>query len=282
MSVVLVTGGNTGIGLETCVALAGQGHHLVFTSRDATRGESARREIVGRSSSESVDVMALDLACFASVREFAGAFLDRYDTLDVLIHNAGVVLSSRQVTEDGNEATFQVNHLGPFLLDALLRGRVAESGDARVVVVASAAHTSARHGLDFDDLQTERRRYSSFAVYGRTKLANILFTRELSRRLAGTDATANAVHPGFVATRFARDGDTGILGTMLMPLLRPFALSPTQGAQTSIYVATAPELEGITGGYWAKCAPATPSASAQDDDAARRLWEVSEQLTGLA
>jgi len=281
MTVVLVTGGNAGIGLETCVGLAAQGRHVVFTSRSATRGDAARAEIVRRSENEAVDVMTLDLASFASVREFANGFLDRYDDVGVVIHNAGAVLSSRQVTEDGNEMTFQVNHLGPFLLDALLRERVSESGDARVVVVSSDAHTSARHGLDFDDLQTERRRYSTFTVYGRTKLANILFTRELARRLAGTDVTANALHPGFVATRFARDGDTGMLGTLVMPLLRPFALSPSQGAQTSVYVATAPELEGITGGYWVKSGPATPSAAAQDDDAARRLWEASEQLVGL-
>jgi NAD(P)-dependent dehydrogenase (short-subunit alcohol dehydrogenase family) len=281
MTVVLITGGNAGIGLETGVALATAGHHVVFTSRSAERGDAARAEIVRRSGSESVDVMALDLASFASVREFANSFLERYDRVGALLHNAGVVLSSRQVTEDGNETTFQVNHLGPFLLDALLRERVVASGDARVVVVASDAHRSARHGLDFDDLQTEHRRYSSFAVYGRTKLANILFTRELARRLAGTDVTANAVHPGFVATRFARDGDTGMLGTLLMPLLRPFALSPVQGAQTSVYVATAPVLEGITGGYWAKRAPAEPSAPALDDVAARRLWETSEQLVGL-
>ncbi len=281
MTVALVTGGNAGIGLETCVGLAAQGRHVVLTSRSATRGDAARAEIVRRSANEAVDVMTLDLASFESVREFASTFLDRYDEVGIVVHNAGVVLSSRQITEDGNEMTFQVNHLGPFLLDALLRGRVVASGDARVVVVASDAHTSARHGLDFDDLQTEHGRYSTFAVYGRTKLANILFARELARRLAGTDVTANSLHPGFVATRFARDGDTGMLGSLVMPLLRPFALSPAQGAQTSIYVATAPELEGITGGYWVKRAPATPSVSAQDDAAARRLWEVSEQLVDL-
>jgi NAD(P)-dependent dehydrogenase (short-subunit alcohol dehydrogenase family) len=249
MTVVLVTGGNAGIGLETCVGLAAQGRHVVFTSRNAARGAAARAEIVRRSENEAVDAMTLDLASFASVREFASRFLERYEEMAVVVHNAGVVLSSRQVTEDGNEMTFQVNHLGPFLLDALLRERVTASGDARVVVVSSDAHTSARHGLDFDDLQTEHQRYRSFAVYGRTKLANILFTRELARRLAGTDVTANALHPGFVATRFARDGDTGTLGSLVMPLLRPFALSPVQGAQTSIYVASAPELEGVTGGF---------------------------------
>jgi NAD(P)-dependent dehydrogenase (short-subunit alcohol dehydrogenase family) len=280
---VLLTGGNAGIGLETCVALAGAGYHVVFTSRDAGRGDAALADIRERSGSSAVEVMPLDLARFSSVHEFADAFLARYDRVDVLVHNAGVVLGSRRVTEDGNEMTFQVNHLGPFLLDARLRDRVVASGSARVIVVSSDAHTSAKRGLYFDDLQSERR-YRSFAVYGRTKLANILFTRELSRRqtAAGAEATANAVHPGFVASRFGRDGDTGRLGSVVMPLLRPFALNQQQGAQTSIYVASAPELEGVTGGYWVKCAPATPSAAALDDDAGRRLWEVSEQLTGLA
>jgi NAD(P)-dependent dehydrogenase (short-subunit alcohol dehydrogenase family) len=280
---VLLTGGNAGIGLETCVALAGQGFRIVFTSRDAGRGAAARKEIVHRSGNSAVDVMPLDLARFASVHEFAAAFLDRYDRIDVLVHNAGVVLAARQVTEDGNEMTFQVNHLGPFLLDALLRDRVVATSGARIVVVSSDAHTSAKHGLDFDDLQSAHR-YRSFSVYGRTKLENILFTRELARRLteSGADTTANAVHPGFVATRFGRDGDTGKLGMVVMPLLRPFALNAREGAQTSVYVASAPELEGITGGYWVKCAPATPTAAAQDPDAARRLWDVSEHLVGLA
>jgi NAD(P)-dependent dehydrogenase (short-subunit alcohol dehydrogenase family) len=187
------------------------------------------------------------------------------------------VLNQRRETEDGNEMTFQVNHLGPFLLTQLLREQL-ESGDAaRVVNVASDAHKSARHGLDFDDLQSTRR-YRSFGVYGRTKLANILFTRELARRWDGAGVTANAVHPGFVASSFGRDGDTGRLGTLVFPLLKPFALSPQQGAQTQVYVASAAELAGITGGYWVKSAPATPSTAAQDDAAAARLWEVSEQL----
>jgi NAD(P)-dependent dehydrogenase (short-subunit alcohol dehydrogenase family) len=143
--------------------------------------------------------------------------------------------------------------------------------------VASAAHSSARKGLDFDDLQSERR-YRSFGVYAQSKLANILFTRELARRWDDTGITANAVHPGFVASRFGRDGDTGRLTGMVFPLLKPFALTPEQGAQTQVYVASAAELAGITGGYWVKSAPAAPSGAAQDDAAAARLWEVSEQL----
>jgi NAD(P)-dependent dehydrogenase (short-subunit alcohol dehydrogenase family) len=277
-SVVLITGGNAGIGLETAIALARKGAHVVITSRDTTRGEKARAEIARRSGNEAVDVMQLDLASFSSVRGFAATFLDRYDRLDVLVENAGVVLGRRSVTEDSNETTLQVNHLGHFLLTDLLRDRLVASAPARVVVVGSDAHKNARGGVDFDDLQSERK-YRSFSVYSKTKLANILFTRELARQLDSTGVTVNCVHPGFVASRFGRDGDVGVLGSIAMPLLRPFALSPEQGAQTSVYVASDPAVDGITGAYWVKCAPATPSDAALDDVAARRLWEVSEELT---
>jgi NAD(P)-dependent dehydrogenase (short-subunit alcohol dehydrogenase family) len=275
--VVLITGGNAGIGKETAVALASMGAQVVFTARDAARGTEALAEIRTRSGSDAVDVMPLDLARFASVREFAKRWSDEHDQLDVLVNNAGLILNSRRETDDGNEMTFQVNHLGPFLLTQLLRDQLVAGDDARVVNVASDAHSSARRGLDFDDLQS-RRHYRGFRVYGKTKLANILFTRELARRWDDTGVTANAVHPGFVASSFGRDGDTGRFGALLFPLLKPFALSPEQGARTQVYVASAPELAGITGGYWVKFAPATPSAAAQDDAAAARLWEVSEEL----
>ncbi len=277
--VVLITGGNAGIGKETAVALASMGAQVVFTARDAARGTEALAEIRTRSGNDAVDVMPLDLARFASVREFAKRWSDEHDQLDVLVNNAGLILNSRRETDDGNEMTFQVNHLGPFLLTQLLRDQLVAGDDARVVNVASDAHSSARRGLDFDDLQS-RRHYRGFRVYGKTKLANILFTRELARRWDDTGVTANAVHPGFVASSFGRDGDTGRFGALLFPLLKPFALSPEQGARTQVYVASAPELAGITGGYWVKSAPATPSAAAQDDAAAARLWEVSEELVG--
>ena len=274
---VLITGGNTGIGKETAVALAAAGAVVVFTTRDITKGAAALTEIRDRSASTAVDVMELDLARLASVRELAGRFADSHDRLDVLVNNAGLMLGSRRETVDGYEMTFQVNHLGPFLLTTLLREQLVAGSAARVVNVASAAHSSARSGLDFDDLQATRR-YRSYTVYARSKLANILFTRELARRWDDAGITANAVHPGFVASRFGRDGDTGWFTNLVFPLLRPFALNPEQGAQTQVYVASAPELAGITGGYWAKSAPATPSAAAQDDAAAAKLWEVSEQL----
>jgi retinol dehydrogenase-12 len=277
--VVLITGGNAGIGKETAVALASMGARVVFTARDAARGTEALTEIRTRSGNDEVEVMALDLARFTSVRDFAKRWGDEHAQLDVLVNNAGLILNSRRQTDDGYEMTFQVNHLGPFLLTQLLRDQLVAGDDARVVNVASDAHSSARRGLDFDDLQSTRH-YRGFRVYGKTKLANILFTRELARRWAGTGVTANAVHPGFVASSFGRDGDTGRFGALLFPLLKPFALSPEQGARTQVYVASAPELAGITGGYWVKSAPATPSAAAQDDAAAARLWEVSEELVG--
>jgi NAD(P)-dependent dehydrogenase (short-subunit alcohol dehydrogenase family) len=276
--VVLITGGNTGIGKETAVALAREDAQVVFTTRDAQKGAVARDEIRQRSGNDAVDVMELDLARLASVREFSAQFADAHDHVDVLVNNAGLMLGSRRETADGYEMTFQVNHLGPFLLTNLLRDQLVAGTDARVVNVASAAHSGARRGLDFDDLQSTHR-YRSFAVYSKSKLANILFTRELARRWDDTGITANAVHPGFVASRFGRDGDTGrVVGTVVFPLLKPFALTPEQGAQTQVYVASAPELAGITGGYWAKSAPATPSAAAQDDAAAARVGEVSEQV----
>lgn len=275
---VLITGGNAGIGKETAVELAGAGATVVFTARNAQRGADALAEIRSRSGSDAVDVMALDLASLKSVREFARQFADAHDHLDVLINNAGLTLSKRRETEDGYEMTFQVNHLGPFLLTERLRDQLVAGTAARVVNVASDAHKSARRGLDFDDLQTANRRYRGFSVYGRTKLANILFTRELARRWDDTGVTANAVHPGFVASSFGRDGDTGRAGDIFMGLLKPIALSPAQGARTQVYVASAPELADVTGGYWVKSAPATPSTAAQNDIAAARLWEASEQL----
>jgi NAD(P)-dependent dehydrogenase (short-subunit alcohol dehydrogenase family) len=275
---VLITGGNTGLGKETAIALAGEGARVVFTTRDARKGADALAEIRERAGNDSVGVLELDLADLASVRELPARFAEQHDHVDVLVNNAGLMLTSRRETVDGYEMTFQVNHLGPFLLTNLLREQLVAGDDARVVNVASAAHSSARDGLDFDDLQAKR--YRSYRVYARSKLANILFTRELARRWNDTGVTANAVHPGFVASNFGRDGDGGKLAGFVLPLLRPFALTPEQGAQTQVYVASAPELAGITGGYWAKSAPATPSAAAQDDAAAARLWEVSEELVG--
>lgn len=276
---VLITGGNSGIGKETAVALAAQGARVVITSRDMGRGRAAVEEIRNRSGSNDVDVLQLDLAQLASVRRLAEAFLRRHDRLDVLINNAGLVQMHRSETVDGYETTFAVNHLGHFLLTRLLLDCIRASAPSRIVVVSSHAHKQARRGLDFDDLQSERK-FSAFGVYAKTKLANIYLSCELARRLANTGVTANALHPGFVASRFARDGDTGRAGDIAMMLGRPFAISPEKGARTSVFLASSPEVQDVTGGYFYKCREVQPSAVARDDEAARRLWAVSEELVG--
>ena len=275
---IVITGGNTGIGKEAAVGLASLGARVVITSRNEERGRSARQEIAERSGNDSVDVLALDLASFRSIRSFAADVLDRFDRLDVLVDNAGLILRRRAETEDGFEATFGINHLGHFLLTNLLLDRLRASAPARVVVVASTAHKGARGGLDFDDLQSARR-YRWGKAYSKSKLANIYFARELARRLDGSGVTANSLHPGFVRSEFGRGGDLGgLYGWGIKYLGGPFAISPEKGARTTIYLASSPEVDGVTGGYFYKCRPAVPSRVAQDDGAAHRLWDVSEQL----
>lgn len=274
---IVITGGNAGIGKETAVGLAKQGARVVVTARDPRRGRAALDEIRERSGSDSVDLMDLDLADLTSVRRFAREYQDRYDRLDVLVNNAGLVQLSRTETVDGFETTFAVNHLGHFLLTQLLLDQIRASAPSRIVIVSSDAHKQARKGLDFDDLMSEQS-YSAFRVYAKSKLANIYFARELARRLDGTRVTANSLHPGFVASRFARDGDTGKLGDLAMSALRPFARTPEKGARTSIYLAASPEVDGVSGAYFYDCREKDPSAVARDHESARRLWAVSEEL----
>lgn len=280
-STVVVTGGNAGVGKETAVGLARAGTTVIITSRDRAKGVAALTDVRERSGSDAVELMSLDLASFASIRSFSEELLARHDRLDVLVNNAGLISRGRTETQDGFETTFGVNHLGHFLLTSLLLDRLRAGAPSRVVVVASHAHKQARRGLDFTDLQSERK-YSPMAAYAKSKLANIYFARELARRLEGTGVTANSLHPGFVASRFARDGDGGRLGDIVMPLARPLAISPEKGARTSIWLASAPSLAGVTGEYFYKCKPSTPTAVARDDEAARRLWAVSEELVATS
>ena len=276
--VIVITGGNTGIGKEAAVGLAGLGARVVVTSRNEERGRSARQEIADRSGSDSVVVMSLDLASFTSIRSFAADVLDRFDHVDVLVNNAGLILHHRTETQEGFEETCGVNHLGHFLLADLLLERLRASAPARIVVVSSDAHKGARRGLDFDDLQSERR-YRWSNAYSKSKLANIYFTRELARRLDRTGVTVNALHPGFVRSEFGRGGDLGgIYGWGIKYVASPFAISPEKGARTSIYLASSPDVQGVSGGYFYKCKPTAPSTVAQDDDAASRLWDASEKL----
>jgi NAD(P)-dependent dehydrogenase (short-subunit alcohol dehydrogenase family) len=274
---VIITGGNSGIGLETAVALAGAGANTLITARDPERGKAAVDDIRQRSGSGDVDVAVFDLASLKSTRAGAAEILDRCQRIDVLINNAGVVLSDRRETEDGLEMTFAVNHVGHFLLTQLLLDRIKASAPARIVNVSSTAHRGARKGLDFDDLQT-RNGYSGMKVYSESKLANIYFTTELARRLAGTDVTVNAVHPGTVATGYGRDGDSSGLLAFGLKVIKPFILSSEQGARTSVYLASSPEVAGVTGKYFIKNRARPTSTAANDDAAARRLWDETEKL----
>jgi len=278
--VAIVTGANSGIGKETAADLAAMGAHVIVAARNPAKAAAAVEEIARRTPAVTMEHMPLDLASFASVRAFADAFNSRFDRLDVLVNNAGLTLRKRTVTEDGHETQFQVNHLSHFLLTARLHDRLTAAPAARVVNVSSTGHTFARDGLDFDDLDWERRKYRGFLVYCATKLANVLFTRELARRENGTKITANAVHPGWVGSNFGREGDMGPLIELAMLAGRPFAISSAAGARTSVYLASSPDVDGITGQYFYKCQVVAPSRAALDDAAAARLWDVSAELTG--
>ncbi len=278
---VVVTGGNSGIGFETAVASASMGARVLVTARNADKGRAAVSAIAQRLGGDGqVQLVVFDLADLASVRRGAAEILEQAPRLDVLVNNAGLVLTERAETVDGYEATFATNHLGPFLLTNLLLDRITGSAPARIVNVASTAHSAARRGLPFDDLQSKKQ-YRGMRVYGQSKLANILFTLELARRLEGKGVTANSLHPGTVRTGYGGDGDTGGLLAFGIKIASPFFLSPAKGARTSVYLASSPDVEGVSGQYFVKCKPKQPSRWAQDPEAAGRLWRVSEDLVRL-
>ncbi len=277
---VVVTGANSGIGLETALALARAGARTMITARDAERGQAALETIRREAGTEQVDLVLFDLASLESVRVGAAEILDRTDRIDVLVNNAGLVLTDRRETTDGFEATFAVNHLGPFLLTRLLLDRIRSSAPARIVTVASTAHRAARQGLDFDDLQNTAD-YKGMRAYSQSKLANILFTTELARRLEGTGVTVNCLHPGTVATGYGRDGDSRGFLAFGLQVIKPVIKTPEKGARTSVHLASSPEVAGQSGYYYIKAKARNPSKAAQDVGAAGRLWEISEGLVNL-
>jgi NAD(P)-dependent dehydrogenase (short-subunit alcohol dehydrogenase family) len=282
--IALVTGATSGIGQETAVGLAARGAQVVLVGRDRARAEAARKDVTERSQNPRVDVLLADFASLEAVRGLAREFQDRYPRLDLLVNNAGLVMRERVLTADGYETTLAVNHLAPFLLTHLLRERLLASESARVVNVASDAHRFARR-FDFDDPMSERgfgfpTVVTGLRVYGMSKLANILFTVELARRLDGTRVTANAVHPGGVATRLGTNTG-GALGKIVPLLMRPFFKTPEQGAATSLYVATSPDLAKTNGRYFADSREREPLSTARDADAARRLWNLSCEWVGI-
>lgn len=274
--VVVVTGSNVGIGLETAVGVAERGATTVLACRNQGKAEAAAKQVTKRTWNDDVHVVALDLADLASVRKAADDILSRWGRLDVLVNNAGGTWTQRQLTAQGIEYTFGVNHLGPFYLTNLLLPRLRTDAPSRVVCVTSVGHHFTRGGMNFDDLQSERR-YEGMEAYCRSKLANVLFVRELARREAGSGVTANAAHPGWVRSSFGMDGDTtGVIG-FGMRVIRPVQISPRRGARTSVYLATSPDVANKTGIYWVRSKPGHVSRQATDT-AAKRLWEESEQL----
>ena len=254
--------------------MAGQGARIVAVGRDAARADATMAKLRAANPDAQHAVPLADLSRLSEMKRVAAVIAQTGPEIDVLINNAGALFNRREVTEDGLEKTFALNHLSYFVLTNLLLPKIKRGG--RIVSTASDAHRGAR--LDFDDLQSEKR-YSGFSVYGKSKLCNILFTRELARRIAGSGVTATCLHPGFVATRF---GDqSGGLVSVAVKIAKPVgAISPEQGAKTIVYLASSPEVEGQSGGYYYKCRLATPTAEAQNDADAKRLWEISARISG--
>jgi retinol dehydrogenase 12 len=272
-NVCIVTGATSGIGKETALELARQGATMVLAVRNTTLGESVKQEIIQATGNANIDVMACDAASFASIMAFASAFKTKYDRLNILVNNAGIMERTRKVSRDGIELTFAVNHLAPFLLTKLLLPTLKASAPSRIVNVSSDAHRSAV--INFDDLEAKQQ-FSFFRVYGQSKLANILFTRQLASLLQGTGVTANALHPGVVATKLF-----DLIPAFVRGVAKMFMLTPAQGAETSVYLASSPEVANVTGKYFSKKKIAPISDAAQNADTAERLWQVSEEYVSI-
>ncbi len=268
---VLITGGTAGIGKQAALALLQQGAHVVIVGRNPEKTKRVVEELKTRTASPKVDFLLADLSSIAEVRRVAAEFIAKYPRLDVLLNNAGGMFPGRTVTVDGYERTMATNHLAYFVLANALLPVLEKSAPARIVNVASRAHV--RGALDWDDLMAEKS-YSTWSQYSRSKAANILFTHELAKRLADKKITVNCLHPGFVASDFlAKPG----FWSFIKPIAYLFAIDETEGAKTSVYLASSPEVEGVTGKYFANNRETRPQAFATDDAAAKRLWELSEQ-----
>jgi NAD(P)-dependent dehydrogenase (short-subunit alcohol dehydrogenase family) len=274
--VCLVTGGNSGIGKATALGLAKLSATVAIVSRDKDKGEAALIELRAKSGNRNLDAMTADLSSQDSVRELAHDFKARYKKLHVLVNNAGVFLPRRVPTVDGLEATFATNHLGHFLLTNLLLDMLKACAPSRIINLTSSAHYGTK--MDFEDLQGEKK-YSGYHAYSQSKLANVLFTHQLAKQLEGTGVTANSLHPGVVRTGFGKD-QRGLM-SILVTVARPFMISPERAARAAIYLATSPELEGVTGKFFSRGKEERSSTQSYDEASAERLWKVSEELTKL-
>jgi retinol dehydrogenase-12 len=273
---VLITGANQGIGKASAEALAKMGAKLILVCRNAEKAKAAVADIKGAAGPQGKEVELIigDVGSQADVRRIAAEVLVKHDRLDVLLNNAGVLVTERRETVDGIEETFAVNHLGYFLLTNLLTDLLKKSAPSRIVSVASKAHVGAT--VNWDDPQLKKG-WSSFRAYGQSKLCNILFTRELARRLEGTRVTANCLHPGVIRSGFGHT-DGGFI-SVLVSIASPFFISPEKGAETQVFLASSPTVEGVTGKYFDKCKERLPSKAAQEQGAPERLWAISEELT---
>ncbi|XP_048736183.1 retinol dehydrogenase 13-like [Ostrea edulis] len=278
---VIITGANTGIGKETAIDLASRGAKVILACRDVMRAERAATDIIRISNNPNVAVKIVDLASLESVRKFADDINKREPKIDILINNAGIMMCPYWKTREGFEMQFGVNHLGHFLLTNLLLDKIKSSAPARIINVSSLAHERANK-FNFDDINSERD-YNCMTAYRQSKLANVLFTRELSHRLQGTHVTANSLHPGFVQTELSRyfPQTMPVYVRALFPVTLLLSKTPKEGAQTSIYCAVEESLGDVTGKYFSDCQIKEETKAAQDDEAARKLWELSEEMVGL-
>ncbi len=275
--IIMVTGANSGIGKEAALQLAEQGARVVMVCRNRERGEPALAEIKAQSGNDTVELMTADFESQRQIRDLAETYQRTHDRLDVLVNNAGLYLSKRHETEDGVEATWAVNHLAPFLLTNLLLEVIKASAPARIVTVASDAHRAGT--LDFDDLEMKQK-YRWIAAYAQSKLANVVFTYELARRLEGSGVTATCMHPGTVATGIW-NRNKNVLNAFLR-LFKPVYMNPKKSAEAVVRLAVAPDVEGVTGKYFDRMNKARPLADAYDEEIAARLWQVSAERVGLA
>jgi NAD(P)-dependent dehydrogenase (short-subunit alcohol dehydrogenase family) len=286
--VIVITGATSGIGQVAAEKLAAMGARIAQVARDRERGQAAMARLNQISPGIAHTIYYADLSRLREMKRVAAEIAQAEQRIDVLINNAGAMFGTRQLTEDGLERTFALNHMSYFVMAQVLRDRLAASAPARVVNTASDAHTSGP--VDFNDLQSEKAyrfnltdwmRYGgpAFKVYARSKLMNILYTRELARKLSGTDVTANSLHPGFVSTRFG-DQTGGLIGFGI-GIAKRFALTPEKGAETLVYLASSPEVATVTGEYFHRCRPATPSREAQDDAKAQRLWMETSKIAHM-
>jgi NAD(P)-dependent dehydrogenase (short-subunit alcohol dehydrogenase family) len=276
--ICLVTGANAGIGKATALGLAQQGATIVMVSRDKTKGEAARDELRAQSGNTSIDLLQADLSSQQAIRQLAETFKQRYTQLHVLINNAGGYHMQRQETPDGLEMTFAVNYLAPFLLTNLLLDTLKASAPARIINVSSAAQAS--NFIDLDNLQATAN-YSGWRAYGQSKLAEVLFTYELAHRLQGTGVTANCLHPGFVASNFGQANANPVVRPFMKLLFSNLGISTEEGAKTSLYLASSPDVEGVTGKYFVKSVPKRSAPLSYDESLQRHLWEKSELLVKL-